>query len=85
MVTCDAAFSRFFDNDEVTPGECGNRPSFTPAALPDSGEKLLDYLVAKAELTHAMVETGQFGADMKVSLVNDGPVTFWLRVATPDR
>lgn len=63
----------------------GNRPSFTPAAPPDIGEKLFDYLVAKAKLTHAMVETGQFGADMKVSLVNDGPVTFWLRVAPPDR
>jgi D-aminoacyl-tRNA deacylase len=63
----------------------GNRPSFTPAAPPDVGEKLFDYLVAKARLAHAIVETGEFGADMKVSLVNDGPVTFWLRVAPIDR
>lgn len=63
----------------------GNRPSFTPAAPPDVGEKLFDYLVTQARSAHAIVQTGKFGADMKVSLVNDGPVTFWLRVAPPNR
>ena len=59
----------------------GNRPSFTPAASPADGEKWFDYLVGEARVNHAIVETGRFGADMQVSLVNDGPVTFWLRVA----
>jgi D-aminoacyl-tRNA deacylase len=60
----------------------GNRPSFTPAASPADGEKWFDYLVGAARINHAIVETGCFGADMQVSLVNDGPVTFWLRVAS---
>ena len=63
----------------------GNRPSFASAAPPDEGEKLFDYVVAQARLKHAIVATGRFGADMKVSLINDGPVTFWLRVPLPDR
>ena len=63
----------------------GNRPSFTPAASPDAGEKLFEYVVVQACAKHANVATGRFGADMKVSLVNDGPVTFWLRVAPTDR
>ena len=63
----------------------GNRPSFTPAAPPNAGEKLFDYVVAQAQLKYGRIATGRFGADMKVSLVNDGPVTFWLRVAPPDR
>ncbi len=63
----------------------GNRPSFASAAPPDEGEKLFDYVVAQARLKHAIVATGRFGADMKVSLINDGPVTFWLRVPPPDR
>ena len=63
----------------------GNRPSFTPAATPEAGEKMFQYVVANARAKHASVATGQFGADMKVSLVNDGPVTFWLRVAPTDR
>jgi D-aminoacyl-tRNA deacylase len=58
----------------------GLRPSFTPAAPPDEGRRLFDYFVAAARLKHAAVETGEFGADMQVSLVNDGPVTFWLQV-----
>jgi D-tyrosyl-tRNA(Tyr) deacylase len=58
----------------------GNRPSFTPAAAPADGERLFNYLVERARTQHALVQTGRFGADMKVSLVNDGPVTFWLRV-----
>ncbi len=63
----------------------GNRPSFTPAAPPEVGEKLFDYVVAQARLKYSRIATGRYGADMKVSLVNDGPVTFWLRVAPPDR
>lgn len=59
----------------------GNRPSFTPAAPPDEGRRLFDYLLARARQAHATVESGEFGADMKVSLTNDGPVTIWLQVA----
>jgi D-tyrosyl-tRNA(Tyr) deacylase len=59
----------------------GTRPSFTPAATPADGLRLFDYFVGKARARHATVATGQFGADMKVSLTNDGPVTFWLQVA----
>lgn len=59
----------------------GMRPSFTTAAAPDEGRRLFDYLVARARELHPVVETGRFGADMQVSLVNDGPVTFWLQVA----
>ena len=58
----------------------GMRASFTPAAAPEEGARLFDYLVARARAAHAPVECGRFGADMQVSLTNDGPVTFWLRV-----
>jgi D-aminoacyl-tRNA deacylase len=58
----------------------GARPSFTPAAEPAAGEALFDTLVAAARQRHQPVETGRFGARMQVALVNDGPVTFWLRV-----
>lgn len=58
----------------------GMRPSFTPAASPAEGERLFDYLVARARAAYPAVETGKFGAHMQVSLVNDGPVTIWLRV-----
>ena len=58
----------------------GMRPSFTPAAAPAEGERLFEYLVARARAAHAAVETGRFGAHMQVSLTNDGPVTIWLRV-----
>lgn len=57
----------------------GTRPSFTPAAAPADGLRLFTYFVEQARQKHAKVETGQFGADMKVSLTNDGPVTFWLQ------
>ena len=57
----------------------GTRPSFTPAAAPADGARLFEYFVRQARLRHAQVATGQFGADMKVSLTNDGPVTFWLQ------
>ena len=56
----------------------GTRASFTRAAAPDKGRDYFDRLVglARARLEH--VETGEFGANMQVSLINDGPVTFWL-------
>lgn len=57
----------------------GMRPSFTPAAPPNEGERLFNYLVTQARQQHTPVATGQFGADMQLSLVNDGPVTFWLQ------
>lgn len=59
----------------------GMRPSFTPAAPPDQGRRLFDYLLAQSRRQYAPVATGRFGAHMQVSLVNDGPVTFWLRAA----
>ena len=58
----------------------GNRPSFTPAAPPQQGEKLFNYLCTQAQAQYPKVVVGQFGAMMQVSLVNDGPVTFWLQV-----
>ncbi|WP_288381619.1 D-aminoacyl-tRNA deacylase [uncultured Massilia sp.] len=58
----------------------GTRPSFSPAAAPEDGRRLFDHVVRQARERHGTVETGKFGADMKVGLVNDGPVTFWLRV-----
>lgn len=58
----------------------GMRPSFTPAAPPEKGGMLFDYLVAQARSRHPVVEAGRFGAHMQVSLINDGPVTFWLQV-----
>ncbi|WP_439684383.1 D-aminoacyl-tRNA deacylase [Cupriavidus oxalaticus] len=58
----------------------GTRPSFTPAASPEDGKRLYEHFVAKARGAHPQVQTGEFGAMMQVSLVNDGPVTFWLRV-----
>ena len=57
----------------------GTRPSLSLAASPQEARHLFDYFVRQARRQHAQVETGQFGADMKVSLVNDGPVTFWLQ------
>jgi D-tyrosyl-tRNA(Tyr) deacylase len=58
----------------------GMRPSFSSAASPDEGRRLFEYLVEQARAKHSPIATGRFGADMKVSLVNDGPVTFWLQV-----
>jgi D-tyrosyl-tRNA(Tyr) deacylase len=56
----------------------GLRPGFSTAAPPALGAELFDYLVTQARQKHAVVATGQFGADMQVSLTNDGPVTFLL-------
>ena len=58
----------------------GNRPSFTPAASPDEGERLFQALLARANEVWPGVQSGRFGADMQVGLVNDGPVTFWLQI-----
>jgi D-aminoacyl-tRNA deacylase len=59
----------------------GNRPGFTGAAPPSLGEALYDRFVALAREQHPVVQTGRFGADMQVHLVNDGPVTIPLRMA----
>ena len=58
----------------------GSRPGFSPAADPDTARRLFDFMVATARARHSMVQTGEFGANMQVSLTNDGPVTFWLRI-----
>jgi D-tyrosyl-tRNA(Tyr) deacylase len=62
----------------------GNRPSLTPAAEPAVGRALFEHALECARATHSPVAAGEFGAYMQVSLVNDGPVTFWLQ-ATSDR
>jgi len=59
----------------------GSRPSFTPAAAPQDGKYLFEHCVTHMQQTHHSVATGQFGADMQVSLINNGPVTFWLQVS----
>lgn len=56
----------------------GLRPGFSGAAPPEQGRRLFDFLVQSAMSRHASVQSGVFGADMQVSLVNDGPVTLWL-------
>ncbi|HTT11126.1 MAG TPA: D-aminoacyl-tRNA deacylase [Burkholderiaceae bacterium] len=57
----------------------GTRPSFTPAAPPEEGERLFRHFIELARQSYPRVATGEFGAMMQVELVNDGPVTFWLR------
>ena len=56
----------------------GKRPGFSKGASPALGEELYNYFVDSATNTGLKIATGQFGADMKVTLTNDGPVTFWL-------
>lgn len=56
----------------------GNRPSFTESGAPDMAENLYEYIISKCKESVSMVERGSFGADMKVSLVNDGPFTIVL-------
>ena len=58
----------------------GNRPSFKDAAPPEEGRRLYDYFVARARSMRPLVQTGEFGADMQLHLVNDGPVTISLRI-----
>ena len=57
----------------------GMRAGFSTAAVPEEGRRLFDLLVEQAHVKHAQVAEGVFGADMKVSLTNDGPITFWLQ------
>ena len=59
----------------------GNRPSFTNAAAPERGRQLYQHFVAQARAVHPQVACGEFGAEMQVALVNDGPVTIPLRIA----
>ena len=58
----------------------GNRPSFTQAAKPDEGRRLYEHFVAQARAAHPIVQTGRFAADMKVALINDGPITIPIRM-----
>ena len=58
----------------------GNRPGFSTAAAPEEGERLYEHFAERMRGEGIEVAQGQFGADMKVSLVNDGPVTIWLEV-----
>ncbi len=62
----------------------GARPSFTPAAAPEEGRLWFGHFVDRVREKHPKTSTGQFGAHMQVALVNDGPVTFYLRVAPAD-
>jgi D-tyrosyl-tRNA(Tyr) deacylase len=59
----------------------GTRPSFSSGASPEVGKELFLSFVEKMKALHSNVQAGRFGADMKVSLLNDGPVTFWLQVS----
>ena len=58
----------------------GLRPSFSTAAPPAMAEAMFEHVLAEAKRLHPMVESGRFGADMQVHLVNDGPVTFLLQI-----
>lgn len=68
----------------VADTDTGTRPSFTPAASPKDGQRLFNYLVRQAGAGYAPVACGRFGADMQVTLTNDGPVTFWLQVGAAE-
>ena len=59
----------------------GTRAGFSTAAAPDEARRLFELLLERARAAHTPVATGEFGADMQVSLVNDGPVTFWLETS----
>jgi D-aminoacyl-tRNA deacylase len=69
----------------VADTKSGTRPSFSSGASPAEGERLYRLFVDEAKKRHARVATGRFGAHMKVSLVNDGPVTFWLQISPTSR
>lgn len=62
----------------------GTRPGFSAAAPPAQAFRLFEHLLARARASHALVAAGRFGADMKLHLVNDGPVTFWLQTPAPN-
>jgi len=62
--------------------ERGNRASFSSAAAPAEAASLFEHLRTQARARHAPVAAGQFGAQMQVSLTNDGPVTFWLEAGS---
>jgi D-tyrosyl-tRNA(Tyr) deacylase len=62
----------------------GNRPGFTAAARPEQGRRLFDHVVAQARLTHGLVQTGRFATEMRVELVNDGPVTIPMHMTSSD-
>jgi len=64
--------------------ESGNRPGFSCAALPDAGQRLYDHFCTALRAEGLTVETGIFAADMKVALVNDGPVTILFDTAAKD-
>jgi D-tyrosyl-tRNA(Tyr) deacylase len=59
----------------------GNRPGFSTAAAPDTGRRLYDYFTDRMRAEGIATANGEFGADMAVSLLNDGPVTIWLDTA----
>ena len=59
----------------------GNRPGFSAAAAPEEGERLYEHFKAQVRDHGVSVSSGSFGAEMKISLVNDGPVTIWLDTA----
>jgi D-tyrosyl-tRNA(Tyr) deacylase len=59
----------------------GTRPGFSTAAAPDEGKRLFERFVLVLNQKHSNIRTGEFGAHMKVRLVNDGPVTFWLQTS----
>lgn len=59
----------------------GTRAGFSTAAAPEVARGLFDFLLERAKVTHPLVSAGVFGANMQVSLVNDGPVTFWLETS----
>jgi D-tyrosyl-tRNA(Tyr) deacylase len=63
----------------------GTRPGFSSAAAPEVARALFGQLLAQARTRHPNVAAGEFGAHMEVSLVNDGPVTFWLKTAPNDK
>jgi D-tyrosyl-tRNA(Tyr) deacylase len=69
----------------VADTKSGARPSFSSGASPAEGERLYHVFVEEAKQRYARVATGRFGAHMKVSLVNDGPVTFWLQVSAKNK
>jgi D-tyrosyl-tRNA(Tyr) deacylase len=58
----------------------GTRPGFSGAAAPDDARRLYDHFVAQAQKAHPVVQTGRFAADMKVALINDGPITIPMRM-----